>query len=341
MNDGPTVSDAARDLAQDADFIDLHVDSFIPARLYGYDVERRHRGPGWLFGQWDLPRARAAHLDGAMWSITTQPFGTDESRWNALRANLERLQSWAENTDGVALVGGTAEYRTARANGDLALFPAIQGGNALDRSAGDTQSLPPPGLVRVTLVHLTPSKVGAPNHPFHWFRGDKGLTAHGRTMVERLNHQRVFVDLAHLHPTGVDDALDVHDRRQPLVATHTGVDGVHRHWRNLSDDHLKAIADTGGVVGIVTADLYLGRVPGRSGVDRFLDHVDHVIRVAGEGTPAIGTDWDGFILPPVDLRGAHAYLALVDGMLARGWSEARVRGVLGANFLRALADLRG
>ena len=310
-------------------------------RLYGYDPYRRHGGPGWLFGQWDLPRAVDSGLDGAMWSITTNPLRSERGRWRALVANLERLAGFAAASGGrLRMAADASEYRAGRAAGSHVVIPSIQGGNALDASVGDLARLPAPGLARVTLLHLTPSRIGAPSYPLHVLRRRKGLTPHGRRMVEALDAARVFVDIAHLHARGIDDVLDVHDRSLPLMASHTGVDGAHRLWRNLSDTHVRAIADTGGVVGIVTASLYLGRRRGRTGLQRFVDHVEHVIRVGGEDAAAIGTDYDGFILPFADVGGAHCYPRMVDEMLRRGWTESRVRKVVGANFLRAWADLR-
>lgn len=337
----PEVSEAARQLCREADLVDLHIDTFIPIRLYRYDIYRRHRGPGWLFGQWDLPRARESGLDGAMWSITTNPFRTASGRLKTLKTNLRRLCELVERSQGrLALAPDLVAYRRARAAGAHAVIPAVQGGNALDASEGATDDLPDPGLVRVTLLHLTPSRIGAPSYPLHVFQRHAGLTSHGRRVVERLDAGRVFVDVAHLHARGIDDVLEVHDRTLPLMASHTGLDGAHRLWRNLQDHHLRAVADTGGVVGVITAALYLGRRRGRTGLDRFVDHVEHVVKVAGEDAAAIGTDFDGFILPFREVGGAHSYPAMVEAMLRRGWSERRIRKILGENFLRAWRELR-
>jgi membrane dipeptidase len=71
-----------------------------------------------------------------------------------------------------------------------------------------------------------------------------------------------------------------------------------------------------------------------------VEHVEHVIRVAGEDVPALGSDYDGMITPPPDVPGADAFPKLVQHMLDRRWSAARIRKVLGGNFLRALGMLR-
>jgi membrane dipeptidase len=133
--------------------------------------------------------------------------------------------------------------------------------------------------------------------------------------------------------------VEVHDRTQPLIDTHTGASAVHPMWRNLDDRQIRAIADTGGVVGVIFQGSFLGNDvrDGRA----VLDHLEAVIAAGGEEAAALGSDYDGMIVPPPDLRdGATAYYRLVSYMLERRWSEARIRRVLGESFLRSWAALR-
>ncbi|MGH7893260.1 MAG: dipeptidase, partial [Candidatus Binatia bacterium] len=151
----------------------------------------------------------------------------------------------------------------------------------------------------------------------------------------------IFVDLAHIHEQSFWDAVAAHDKTQPLIATHTGVKGVTPHWRNLTDEQIRGIADTGGVVGIIFQDAFLRRPDGPRDGAMVVEHLEHVIRVAGEDVAALGSDFDGMITPPPDFASADtAYVRLVQRMLDRRWSEERIRKVLGGNFLRALGTLR-
>jgi membrane dipeptidase len=150
----------------------------------------------------------------------------------------------------------------------------------------------------------------------------------------------VFVDLAHAHPESFWDAVDAHDGRLPLLSTHTGVSGVYPSWRNLDDRQLRAIADTGGVVGIIYSSFFLVPRGREDGVRMVVEHMEHAIRVAGEEHVGLGTDYDGFIIPPPDLRSADSYPRLVQAMLDAGWSERRIARVLGGNFLRAFGEMR-
>ena len=219
------------------------------------------------------------------------------------------------------------------------MFLAVQGGNAFD-SADDVRLLPEGLLHRVTLMHLTDSALGATSSPLGPSRGRGGLTAAGRAMVGVLNERRILVDLAHASKPTFWQALDAHSSAVPPVVTHTGVSGVHPSWRNLDDDQIRAVADRGGVVGIMYHRGFLGRPARRVGADAIVRHLEHLISVGGEAVAALGSDWDGLIVTPRDMPTALDLPVLVDRMLARRWPEPRIRRVLGQNALRIIAATR-
>jgi membrane dipeptidase len=155
-----------------------------------------------------------------------------------------------------------------------------------------------------------------------------------------MNSRRILVDLAHISRRGFWDALEVHDRSQPAIVSHTGVCGVHESWRNVDDNQIRAIADLGGVVGVMFHTGFLGDSLWRGRAEAVVRHVEHVIRVGGEDTAAIGSDWDGFIVPPLDMRTVLQLPHLVQLMLERGLSPNTVTKVLGANYLRVMEQVR-
>lgn len=341
----PGVSDEALALCRSIEVIDLHLDTFIPVRLWGYDIFRAHRPPfgGHFFGHLDLPRIKDGGLDGGMWSITTNPFRTAKGRLRTFQRNLKRFRALVDGSEGrLAFARTRAEYDAARTGGaEHVIMLAIQGGNALEAAPEGPAAVPDRLLTRVTLVHLTNAGFGASSAPVHVLRRDKGLSERGRRFVEQCNTERVFVDLAHIHRDAFWDAVEVHDQSQPLIVTHTGVNGVKPHWRNLDDDQLRAVAETGGVVGIMAQGSFLSRRGGPRDGAMLVEHMEHVIDVAGEDAVALGTDYDGAISPPRDIRsGEVAYPRLVQHMLDRGWSEDRVAKAMGQNFLRCFGDLR-
>ena len=340
------ISEHAVALTHDAEFVDLHLDSFIPPRVYGYDLFKRHERTlipgGRFFGHLDVPRMLEGGLSGGMWSITTNPFRTAASRWRVFQKNLARFKDTVERSDGrMAFARDVAEYRAVRAAGQHAVLLSIQGGNALEASPDGPASVPDRLLTRVTVVHLTNASYGASSAPVSLLRRHRGLTELGREFVQQLDAERVFVDLAHIHPDAFWDAVETHDASLPLIVTHSGVDGVKPHWRNLDDDQVRAIADTGGVVGVMFHRGFLCRRGGPRDGRAVVEHLDHLVNVGGEDCVAIGTDYDGAVAPPTDLLTADCYPRLVQHLLDAGWSDERVRKCLGENFLRCWGDLRG
>jgi membrane dipeptidase len=338
------ISREAVELYQASDVLDLHLDSFIWSRLLRYDLHRRHGlGPlrGHFLSQVDFPRAREAGLTGATWVITTNPWRRSRERPRIFLQNLRRLEATLESApEDFCVVRTAAEYRKARASGRHGAFLGVQGGNALDRDLGALDLIPDDLVLRITLVHLSSSRIGVTSAPTGSRRGE-GLSSFGRDYVRRLNEKRIFVDLAHINRKGFFDAVEVHDRSQPFLVTHTGVNGVHRHWRNLDDDQLHAVAASGGTVGIMYQSSFLGDPWWRGRAESVVRHLAHVVDAVGEDHASLGSDWDGAINPPRDLRTPRELPRLVELMLRRGWQPERIQKILGRNFLRVVESLRG
>lgn len=334
------ISREAVELYAACDVVDLHVESYLWTRMIGYDLTRRHGlgpGLGLLGSQADLPRLVEAGVAGVQLSIATWPFGRRAARTKALHDNVAELRAIVRaHADELALVHDHASWQRARAGGKLCVMLAIQGGNALDSGETDVLSAPEE-LLRVTLVHLTGSTVGGTSSPLG---GERGLTPFGWSYVRQLDERRILVDLAHASKTAFWDAVSAHDPARPLVVTHTGVEGVTKHWRNLDDEQLQAIAATGGLVGIMFQSTFLGDGLFSGRAASVVAHLEHVVKVCGEDVAAIGSDFDGMIVPPRDLRDVTELPVLVQRMLDRGFPEARIRKILGGNFLRVLRELR-
>lgn len=338
------VTRASLELIAASDVIDLHLDAFIENRLIGYDLLESH-GRGLLNGRFyshtDLPRLIEAGFTGGLWSITTNPFRSSAGRARTFFANLKRMERlFGGAADRVSFVRTRREYDAARAAKKHAVMLSIQGGNALDHSLDDFDRIPERLLVRVTLVHLSTSRLGVTSNPYGRTGAGQPLTELGRSFVRKLNEKRILVDLAHINREGFFDAVASHDRTQPLIVTHTGVDGVFPHWRNLDDAQLRAIADTGGTIGIIYHTGFLGPSWFRGSVDWIVDHLAYIVKTVGEDHASLGSDWDGGIFPPADMLSCSEFPRLVDAMLRRGWSDDRVRKILGGNFLRVLSHLR-
>ena len=196
-------------------------------------------------------------------------------------------------------------------------------------------------------------------------RGNAGLSSFGVASVRAMNELGIIVDTGHVGKQTTLDACEVSEA--PVVASHTAAAGVYPHARGKDDETIRAIAQTGGVVGIVTVPFFLGPEP-EVDINVFLNHLEHVAEVGGIDSVAVGTDWpiqgpqwmqtdvlqplfDETGFRPEDNTDATAKLIGFDdyrdfpnitrGLVARGWSDDDIRKVLGENFLRVMAKVCG
>ncbi len=339
------ISRAAVDLYLDAEVVDLHNDLYVPARLYGYNVHKRHKpGPlGARFtNQTDLPRLHEAKLAAVFFDIATNPLRRGARRGPQTLRNIARIQAdLDQQSERFRLVSSYSEYRAAREAGLTAGFIGIQGGQAFQHTRETLETIPDV-VSRITLIHLTNSRIGCTSSPLGLDKG--ALSARGVELVEVMNQKRILVDLAHVNRAGYMHAVEVHDKSQPLICTHTGVSAVRPHWRNIDDEQIRAISDTGGTIGIIFHSMFIGPRTflglGRCEADLIVEHIAHVISTAGEEHVSIGTDYDGMIIPPMALQQVTDMPRIVQLMLDRGFSELRIRRILGLNALRVVREVR-
>jgi membrane dipeptidase len=162
----------------------------------------------------------------------------------------------------------------------------------------------------------------------------RGLTPFGRDLVRRAGELGILLDIAHLAEEACGDLFD--GARGPVVCTHGGVRAVKDHWRNLSDAQVRAVAATGGVVGI---DAYPGHVARgeRGTLEDVALHMEHVAALVGPAHVALGLDFAGFDGPVVEgLGDASTYPALAAFLAGRGWSREDVEGAFHGNAARVL-----
>jgi membrane dipeptidase len=171
-----------------------------------------------------------------------------------------------------------------------------------------------------------------------------GLTAAGRETVAELDRHGILIDVAHLAEPSFWDLLEL--ARGPIVASHANAKALCPHRRNLTDDQIRAVAGTGGVVGVCFIPDFIGRP---ATIDRLVDHVDHLVGLVGLEAVAVGPDYvafapdlmippgaeDGY-LAPEGLRRVETLPVFTAALLERGYSEDAAAAILGGNMLRVL-----
>lgn len=327
-------TDEARALHAEAPPIDLHADPLLWSRLFGYDLLRRHEAllpRKALFGHVDVPRLREGLIGGQFFGLVSLPW-LDRGLARACDVQIDLLETAIAASDGDLVLARSADDVVgAQQRGAVAALLGIEGAHALEGSLDKLAHFARRGVRYLGLAHFTRNEAATPAYG-GGADASRGLSAFGKDVVARCEELGVIVDLAHLNAQGFRDVCAM--ATKPFVITHTGVAGVHAMWRNASDEQLRAVAKAGGVVGIIFCPRFLGR----DGIDAVVAHLTHVIDVAGEDAPALGSDWDGFIVPTRGLETAEKLPDLTDALLAK-FSRGVVRKILRDNALRVVRDV--
>jgi membrane dipeptidase len=244
----------------------------------------------------------------------------------------------------------TAEgFRTAFARGHIGSVLGLEGGHAIESSLGALRAYYDLGARYLTLTH---------NQTLAWAdaAADEarhgGLTEFGREVVLEMNRLGMLVDLSHVSPATMSDALDVTEA--PVIFSHSDARALADHVRNVPDSILRRLPTNGGVVmvtfvpGFISQEVIdwnrtlpaqrpAGQSAPRATIAQVADHIDHIRQVAGVDHVGIGGDFDGIEDVVLGLENVSTYPRLFAELARRGWSDADLRKLAGENVLRAFA----
>ncbi|MBL8608958.1 MAG: membrane dipeptidase [Myxococcales bacterium] len=316
--------------------IDLHADSLMWTRWIGYDLHKRHSPPlpkAALGGHVDVPRMREGGMGAQFFGLVSLPIA-DRMKGMArvIDEQIDALEETiARKPDALRLVRTAADVERAQADGAVSALLGIEGAHALEGDLDKLDGFAARGVRYLGVLHFSSNEAGFPAYG-RGRRDQEGLTAWGFALVERCEARGVIVDLAHINKRGFLDACRV--AKKPPIVSHTGVLGAFEHWRNIDDEQLRAVSDKGGVVGVI----FCPRFVGGDGLEPVVKHLLHVIGQVGEDHAALGSDWDGFIVPTAPLADPTGIPLLVDALLGAGLSERTIAKVVRLNTLRVLAE---
>jgi membrane dipeptidase len=322
------------------------------------------------FTHTDLPRLAAGGVGAQFWSVFVPADLQGES---AVATTLEQIdlvhRLIRRYPDALELALTAADAERIMASGKVASFLGAEGGHSIAGSLGVLRALYALGVRYMTLTHNrnTPWADSATDEP-----AAGGLTEFGRAVVSEMQRIGMLVDLSHVAPGTMRDALDV--ATVPVIFSHSSALALTGHPRNVPDEILGRLAGNGGVCMVtfvpafVSADCrewdrQAAAEAARRGLDYrdlhsrdelgdwaaanpppsatladVADHIEHVRAVAGSDHVGIGGDFDGTGELPVGLQDVSCYPALVAELLDRGWGEADCEKLTSGNILRVLRD---
>lgn len=343
-----SVSAQAQALHRRLTIADLHGDSL----LWGRNLLRRSSR-----GHIDLPRLAEGNVSiQAFTIVTTAPRklniyknsdSTDQitaiavfegwppRTWNSpkQRALYQaiRLQKFADQSKGALVImrsrSALQKFLTTRnSTHAVAGFLGTEGAQPLEGHLENLDELYAAGFRMMAPTHFTDTAVAGAAAGMK----KDGLTDLGRQWVRAMESHHMLIDLAHASPATLRDVTAMATR--PLIVSHTGVKGTCNNPRNLSDDELRAVAHTGGVVGIGLWDTATCGSDARATARA----IHYAVDIVGPDHIALGSDFDGAVTTPFDSSG---WALLTDALLQEGFSEQDIHKIMGENVVRVLLEI--
>ena len=323
----------ARELHKRILTLDTHCDT--PMK-FDQQIRFDHRDPRILV---DLHKMTEGHLDATIMVAYLRQLERDNSSLDAAFAKAERLLTEieamvADNRHSVGIAYTPDDLYRLKREGRRALMLGIENGYAIGDDISRIEHFRRRGVVYMTLCHngdndLCDSARGNAEHG--------GLSDLGRKAIHEMNRVGMMVDLSHAAESSFYQAIET--SCTPIVCSHSSARALCDHPRNLTDDQLRILATSGGVVQTCLYDGFL-RKEGGATIDDAVKHICHMVDIAGIDHVGIGTDFDGDggIIGCAD---ASEVINLTRRLLAEGFTEGDITKLWGGNFLRVMRIVQG
>lgn len=288
----------------------------------------------------DIARLRKGGVKAQFWSVYV-PASTDGDG-TALLQTVQQIDlvkvmvnRYPETFE---LASTVADVRRIAKSGKIASMMGIEGGYSIESNLDNIERFYDMGCRYMTLTH-SKSLQWADSATDEPICG--GLSDFGRRVIAEMNRVGMLVDLSHVSPACMKQSLKA--TTAPVIFSHSSALSINDHPRNVPDDVLKMLPANGGVVMVNFFSKYV--VPSEKlklneqqpgSIHDVVDHIEHIINVAGIDHVGIGSDFDGVPQLPTQLEDVSMYPLITQEMLNRGHSADAVRKLLGGNVLRAL-----
>jgi membrane dipeptidase len=290
----------------------------------------------------DIPRLKQGGVNVQVFAIFVDP--KTKGYYHYVMRAIDTLKAICQTDSAdIELAKSPGDVRRIVRAGKIAAILAIEGGHALTEtrsadtvhlSAGCLQRLREyydAGVRMLTVTHNNTNEF-ADAALDSTSRPHNGLSPSGKELIKEANRLGMIIDVSHASEKTFRDIVEA--STAPIIASHSNARAICDHPRNLTDEQIKAIAQNGGVVGINFHSSFLRSDKQRAAIEDIVSHIDHIIKLVGDDCLALGSDFDGMIKPPKDLKDVSQLPELTKALITRGYSEATIKKILGENFLR-------
>jgi membrane dipeptidase len=239
------------------------------------------------------------------------------------------------NTEDLGQAGSADEALSLRQNNRIAAILAVEGGHVIENDLAKVDTLYDLGMRYLTITwnNSTDWAVSAQDDRSETV----GLSEFGRQVIHRLDSLGIIIDVSHVGIKTIKDIIEI--TNNPIIATHSGARNLYDHYRNLNDDQIIAIANSGGVIGVVFYHWFLSG--SNRDISQVVDHIDYIKNLVGIDHVALGSDFDGISSMITGLEDVSKFPNLTLELLRRGYSRSDIEKILSANVMRVFTEVCG
>ncbi|MEO2033922.1 MAG: dipeptidase [Planctomycetaceae bacterium] len=288
----------------------------------------------------DINRLRKGGVKAQFWSVYV-PAKADQTGEALLQTvqQIDLVHNMVKRyPDVFEMAANVDDVERIAKSGKIASMMGIEGGYSIESSLANIQRLYDLGCRYMTLTH-SKSLEWADSATDDPICG--GLSEFGEQVVLEMNRVGMLIDLSHVSAECMRESLNV--TKAPVIFSHSSAQAINKHPRNVPDDVLKMMPENGGVVMVnfyskfvIPTELLERQNQARGSIHDVVDHIEHIIRVAGIDHVGIGSDFDGVPRLPVQLDDVSAYPLITQELLNRDHTPADIHKLLGGNMLRSM-----
>ncbi|WP_236264127.1 gamma-glutamyl-gamma-aminobutyrate hydrolase family protein [Dysgonomonas sp. Marseille-P4677] len=314
--------------------VDTHCDTPLEFKKFGFDIGKRESN------QVNIPKMEEGMLDAIFFAAYTGQGPRDKVSTQKAVEKIEGLikgvHSQVNKNKGVCDIAYTVDdLIRLKKEGKKAIFIGIENGYGIGKELSNISHFQKMGVNYITLCHTKDNDIcdTSSDTKNEW----NGLSPYGREVIKEMNRLGVMIDISHAGEKTFWDVIELSS--QPIIASHSSVQALCYHDRNLTDKQMQAIAKNGGVVQICLVDLFINKDHSKASLTDAIDHIDYAIKIAGIDHVGIASDFDGGG-GLIGCQGSNDMINITVKLIERGYSEDEIAKIWGGNFLRVMSEVQ-
>ena len=288
-------------------------------------------------GHVDFPKIDRSCVDGAFFALYIPAELQENDAMACAMRQYDAIRACIRDNPGKAsLVTSVNQALENKASGLFSIFLGLENSSPIGTSIDKVKYFYDNGIRYITLCHSKDNEIcdSCASSLKKW----GGLSPFGKEVVAEMNRLGILIDVSHASDDTFYDVLRYSSR--PVVATHSCCRALCNHPRNMTDDMIKALAASGGVMQINFYPFFLDEsyIEGgdRPSYTLIADHIDHVVSLVGVDHVGIGSDYDGIEVTPNGMEDISMMHLLFDELRRRGYSEGDLEKIASGNFFRVM-----